>query len=161
MTGLHSGSSPIGDTACGGRSAGWMSGKFTFTGYHEQAILDAACQGITLQPFDSNMTQHDQMPTYNLNTILKLVQTCLSNEPYLFYAQVISDHDITPTVGTADGVRVALIQHLFSRGCHSQHGAGCKEVVHADSWPQSVAIKMINLMSHTGGKGAWKPTKTS
>ena len=121
-TGLHSESSPIGDTTCGGGSASQTSGKFMFTGYHEQATLDAACQCIIPsppQPFDGNMTQHDQMPIYDLNTIYKLVQTCLSNELYLFYAQVVSDHDITPAVGTADSVHDALIQHLFSGGCHS------------------------------------------
>lgn len=122
------------------------SGPYSSAGHHEQATLDAACQpALSSSPVGGNVTPHDPTPTHNQNTILDLLRTCVSDERYMFYAKVVSEHQIIPTVGTAEGVRNELIRHLFSGRCHSHQGSGCSEVVCGEDWPQSIAIKLIDL----------------
>lgn len=91
------------------------------------------------------MTQHDQTHICNPITMRELLKICTSDEEYVAYAKVVSEHQITPAVGTADGVRTELIRHVFSGGCSLQRGPGCKSVVSGAGWPQSVAIKLIDL----------------
>ena len=137
-------------TAFASRVVGSAHPEYVFAGYHEQAILDAACSHIaSSQPEQSggNVTRCDPAPVYDSNLILELLRACVSDEQYLSYAKVVSEHKITPAVGTADGVRAELIRHLFSGGCLLQKGIGCKEIVSGEVWPQSVGIRMIDLTS--------------
>lgn len=123
------------------------SGPYAAAGYHEQATLDAACSGIVSlqpQPCGSNVTQHDT-PVYNTNAVLQLIRDCVSNDSYMSYTKLVFEHGVTPTVGTADGTRAALLQHLFCGGCAAGQGAGCKTVLYGEKWPQSAGIKIIDL----------------
>ena len=124
------------------------SGGYAFAGHHEQASLDVAWNrliGTPLKPHGGNVTQHDPTPTYNADIILEILRDCVSDKQWLYYAKLVSEHGVTPCVGTADGVRAAIIEHLFSGGCIAQRGVGCRAVVSGEKWSQSGAIKMIDL----------------
>ena len=119
-------------------------------GYHEQVLLDAACSRIIStppRPGESNVTQReDPRPAYNEILIFDFLRIALSNENWLFYSKVVFEHMIAPTVATADGARVAMIQHLFAGGCIAQGGSKCKDLVQGEDWSQSVGIKIIDLV---------------
>ena len=80
-------------------------------------FLNAACDQRILNPLGGdNVTKCDPIlePIYNHVSIFNLIQSCVSSEPLLSYAKVVSDHSVSPVVGTADGIRMELLQHLFS-----------------------------------------------
>ena len=91
------------------------------------------------------MTPHDPSPIYNTVVLLKLLRLCVSGKGYLFYAKILSEHDVSPPVGTADGARAELLRHLFSGCCVLQHSTGCREVVSGEKWSHPIGIKMIDL----------------
>lgn len=123
----------------------------TIAGYHNQAFLDATCRNLISRPSQQdsdNVTQrevHDAV--YNDDLILELVRVGLSEEHWLFYSKVISEHMIQPNVATADGARVALIKHLFFGECVSKGGIQCKTVVQGERWPETMGMRVINLVS--------------
>jgi hypothetical protein len=136
--------------------------------YHKQAYLDITCSRI-ISParlgVGDNVTQsevHEHMkqsevhnedslseaqgPIYNEKLMFDLVKLGVSENHWLFYSKVISEHSICPTVTTADGVRAALLQHLFSGDCLSHLGVQCIDVVRNEMWPQSMGVKLIDLV---------------
>ena len=83
---------------------------------------------------------------YNECLISDLIRIGTSDEHWLFYSKVAVEHNIKPIMGTANGVRTALLQHLFSGACQAQGGPQCKDVVCGARYPQSVAVQMIDLV---------------
>ena len=138
----------------------------TFPGYSEQAFFDAACNRIfaKIPPFrGGNVTQCDEIfdPVYFRDAIFDFIHLCHTNEHWLFYSQAVADHAVTPQVGTSDGARAALLQHLFSGGCVTGQGAQCKRFVHGERWPQSMAIKMVDFTSEWVDTGKLTMTELS
>lgn len=113
--------------------------------HHDQVFLDAACDGPI--PLELNVTPCEvREALYNERLISDLLRIGISNEHCLFYSAVVAQHNIRPVTGTADGVRAALIQHLFSGECLVRGGPQCKDVVCGEQWPQQVGIKVIDLV---------------
>jgi len=134
----------------GGDNASSRKTPPLLTGYHEQAFLDSFCRQTLLNPPNGdNVTQCDPIPepVYDKDLIFDFIQNCVSDEPLVSYAKVVFEHNVSPVVGTADGVRSALLHHLFSGGCLLQKGTACKEIVRREKWSQSVGIKVIDLIS--------------
>jgi len=105
--------------------------------------------GASNLPHSDNVTQCDPVPepVYNHDLIFDFIQNCVTNEPLISYANIVSGHGVSPIVGTADGVCAALLHHLFSGECLMQKGTGCRNVVRGEEWPQSVGIKIIDFVS--------------
>ena len=95
----------------------------------------------------NNVTEYEvREALYNERLISDLIRIGTSDEHWLFYSKVAVEHNIKPVMGTADGVRTALLQHLFSGECQAQGGPQCKDVVSGAQCPQSVAVRMIDLV---------------
>ena len=122
----------------------------TIAGYHDQVFLDRACRRFFSPPSsqaEANVTRCETYePIYNDDLILELIRTGLSNEHWLLYSKVVSEHSITPTVATADGAREALLCHLFPGGCLSGNGTQCRQVVKDEQSSESIAIRIIDLV---------------
>ena len=118
---------------------------------NDQAFLDGHCKQFFAPPHQhggNDVTPseiHD--PTYNEELIFDLIRKGVSDESWLSYSRVVAEHSITPRVATADGAREALLEHLFSGDCVSHKGVECKAIVQGERWPQSVGIRMIDLLA--------------
>lgn len=93
-------------------------------------------------------------PVYDEGLLFKLVQTGLSDQPWLSYSKDIYEHGVVPTVANAEGARAALLQHVFAGDCVKHRGNMCKEVVKGEKWAQSVGVKSLDLVMlwHDQGK---------
>jgi len=126
------------------------TGHVPLPGYHDQIFLDVSFkQTFSNPPNDDNVTRRDPIrdPIYNHDLIFDLIRNCMTDEPLISYSRIVLEHNVSPPIGTADGVRAALLHHLFSGGCVVEKGTACKDIVHGEEWPQSFAIRIIDLVS--------------
>ena len=118
-------------------------------GYHEQILFDGDCRRILperqLRSLNTVTQCEELCPDYNSKIILDFLRMSVSDEDWLFYSQIVADHAVTPTIATADGVRTALIQHLFSGRCVHGQGSACKNLVVGEKWDLSAGIKIIDF----------------
>jgi len=119
-------------------------------GFHEQAVFDTTCPHMVLslpaQPAGGNVTSHDPKPVYDMNLMLRSLQTCLSNDQYCFWAKLADEHQIKVVVTSVDDLRTEFIRHIYGGDCVSSGGTGWKEIVTAERWSQSMVS--VSLIAH-------------
>ena len=99
-----------------------------------------------VSPTCGDMNNHDPPPSYDMNVLLVLLKDSLPTAQPSFWAEVLHEHQIHPSVTDVDLFRSMLIQHLFSGACVSRPGLGCKNVVLHEHCPQSMGIHAIDAI---------------
>ena len=100
------------------------------------------------------MNTRDQSPVYNMNCLLELVKSCFSSTQTSFWAKVLHEHQVNPSITGIDFFHSAMLHHLFSGACVSHAARGCESVVMNESCPESMGVHMIDAIFEWLEKGS-------
>lgn len=127
-------------------SGGSINCPYALAGFHEQATLNANCQRIASSSssfiLDYIMNHHDP-PIYDMNLALQLLQSCLRDDEFEFWAATEHRHQFKVKLTTVECLRTGSICHIFNGDCVLHRGAECKGVFTSDACTHAMGIRVI------------------